>query len=148
LHSDIKPSFQSGYILPSLLGLLSLVSLASLTAFQRSATDIQILQAEKNVVHAFSQAENHLLIAEQALLNGVWRTDLVEIEVLQSKNFRKRVGIDSTHYQLTATEYLHQTVVEIQVTIRIHEKNPSQKKSNASSPSDTTHFERITWQIL
>lgn len=146
MHSEIKYDCQQGYILPSLVGLLSLVSLATLTAFNRSATDIQILQAEKNMAQAFAMAENHLITAEQALLAGVLRTDLVEIKTFSPKNFKKRAGTDSTHYQLTATEYLHQTVIEIQVTLRIHEKTPAGKHATIPPPNRT--LERISWEIL
>lgn len=147
LHLDTKHPHPNGYALPSLIGLLSLISIAILTALNRSATDIQILQAEKNMTHAFSMAENHLIVAEKALLDGRLRTDLIRIETFQPKGFRKRPNIATTHYQLTATAYRHQTKIEIQTIIRIHEK---QKSSNTpttqGSPNRT--MERVSWKII
>ena len=131
----------------SLIGLLSLVSVATLTTFNRSVTDIQILQAEKNITHAFVAAENRLMVAEESLLAGALRNDLVQIEAFHPKGFRKRPNTETTHYKLTASEYRHQTKIEIETIVRIHETSPPSKTSRIKKSSDRT-LERISWRII
>jgi hypothetical protein len=139
------------------VGLLSLLSLATLSAFNRSATDIHILQAERNITHTFAQAENQLLIAEQTLLDGTRRDDLVQIETFKPKGFRKRPGIETTHYKLSSTAHRHHTHINIQLIVRVHEKTSSDKKPTTLTiptptltPNSTAHktMERVSWQIM
>lgn len=164
MHLDTKNHYEHGYMLPSLVGLLSLLSLATLSAFNRSATDIHILQAERNMTHIFALAENHLIIAEQSLLNAIPRDDLVQIETFQPKGFRKRPGIETTHYKLTSTVHQHQAHINIQLTLRVHEKTSPDKNSNTPKPTSTPTpastpipasistphktLERVSWQIM
>lgn len=160
MHLDTKNRYEYGYILPSLVGLLSLLSLATISAFNRSATDIHILQAERNMAHIFSLAENRLIIAEQALLDGTLRDDLVQIEPFQPKGFRKRPGIETTHYKLSSRADRHQAHINIQLILRVHEKTSPDKNSNiprptptstpipASTPTPNKTLERVSWQIM
>jgi hypothetical protein len=160
LHLDTKNHYEHGYILPSLVGLLSLLSLATISAFNRSATDIHILQAERNMAHTFALAENHLIIAEQALLDGTLRDDLVQIETFQPKGFRKRPGIETTHYKLSSRAHQHQAHINIQLTLRVHEKTSPDKNSSTPRPTHTPAsaptsaltpnktLERVSWQIM
>lgn len=166
MHLDTKNHYEHGYVLPSLVGLLSLLSLATISAFNRSATDIHILQAERNMAHIFSLAENRLIIAEQALLEGTLRDDLVQIETFQPKGFRKRPGIETTHYKLTAIAHRHQAYINIQLTLRVHEKTSPDKNANTPRPTPTSSttptpastptsaptpnktLERVSWQIM
>jgi hypothetical protein len=131
----------NGYILVSLMALLSLVSAMSAAALHRATTDVQILQGLKNITHAFQSAEQNLIMAEEQLLKGVLRTDLVDIEIFQAKGFRKRTGIETTHYKLTASEFRHQTSIELQTIVRIHEKTSSSSKNHRT-------IERVFWQIF
>lgn len=144
MHSETNSRHQDGYILMSLIGLLSFISIATLTVFNRSITDIHILQAERNIVHGFAIVENQLIKAEQALIDGVLRNDLVQIEVFQPKGFRKRAGTETTHYKLTATEHRHQTNIQIQTIIRIHEKSSTSKNSTSHNRT----LERISWKTI
>ena len=152
MHLDTKNSCEHGYMLPSLVGLLSLLSLTTISAFNRSATDIHILQAERNMTDTFAMAENHLLTAEQALLDGTFRDDLVQIETFQPKGFRKRPGIETTHYKLSSRAHRHQAHINIQLTLRVHEKTSPDKNSSIPKPTSTTTsnktLERISWQIM
>ena len=133
--------YANGYILVSLLALLSLVGAISAAALHRATADVQILQGHKNVTQAFQNAEQNLITAEEQLLEGVLRTDLVDIEIFQAKGFRKRSGTETTHYKLTASESRHQTYIELQTIVRIHEKTSSSSKNHRT-------IEKVSWQIL
>jgi Tfp pilus assembly protein PilE len=131
-----------GYILQSILSLLAWVSLLTMTAFETSATDIHIFQAEKNMLHNFHTAERNLMEAEKYLRQGIVRSDLAHIETFQPKHFRKRAGIQTRHYAITASSITHQNKVEIKVTLRIDEKTSPKLSQQLQT------MERISWQLL
>jgi Tfp pilus assembly protein PilX len=129
---------QAGYVIPSILGFLLLISLATISALNIAATHIRMIQSESDYLKTVISAERSLIKAERNLNLGL---NEVEVETYKPKHFRNKSGISSQHYKLTSSAKSPLTHVQLQSTIRIDTPHtPSKNK--------TKKIERLHWKKL
>ena len=170
LHYETHPNNlrQScdGFVLPSVLGMIGIIGIASAIALNVSATQIRILQSEKQYLNQLKRAEVQLVSAEKLLLAGFDASHLANIESFKPKYFRNKSGVTSIHYRVTTRIQDELRPVQLQSTLRIDEphaltntglntstnnstKNPGSKKSwKKIEKNPTRHALRLTWKIL
>lgn len=152
----------SGFVLPSVLGMIGIMGIATATALNLSATQIRIIQSEKQYFNQFKQAEIQLVSAEKRLVEGLDASHLAHIESFKPKYFRNKSGVTSHHYRITTNtpnpsdsskvSNLHKTL-QLQSTLRIDEhhshSNTKTKKSAAKNTKDQArHAQRLGWRVL
>ena len=132
---------QAGYVIPSILGFLLLINLATISALNIAATHIRMIQSESDYLKTFISAERSLIEAERNLSLGLNMNNEVEVEAYKPKYFRNKSGISSQHYKLTSLANSPLTHVQLQSTIRIDTPHtPSKNK--------TKKIERLHWKKL
>jgi len=145
LHYDIPNEMafgrQAGYIVPSILGFLLLISLATISGFNIAATHIRMIQSESDYLKAFISAEQLLIEAERNLSLGLNVSNKVDVETYKPKYFRNKSGISSQHYKLTSSAKSPLTHVQLQSTIRID-------TPLTASKNKLKQIERLNWKKL
>jgi len=140
LDQDI-PLKKNGYVIPSILGLILLMSVATSSALNISMTHIRMIQSEKNFLNTFIAAEIDLIEAEKNLVIGLGMKNTISVETYKPKYFRNKSGISSQHYKITSLTTNPLTQVQLQSTIRIN-------TPHASSKTKSKHIERLSWKRL
>ena len=170
LHYETHPNNlrQScdGFVLPSVLGMIGIIGIASAIALNVSTTQIRIIQSEKQYLNQLKRAEVQLVSAEKLLLAGFDASHLANIETFKPKYFRNKSGVTSFHYRVTTRIQDEFRPTQLQSTLRIDEphahtntglnistsnstKNPGSKKSwKKIEKNPTRHALRLTWKIL
>lgn len=139
--NDVTFCRQAGYVIPSILGFLLLISLATISALNIAATHIRMIQSESDYLKTFISAERSLIEAERNLSLGLNVSNEVDVETYKPKHFRNKSGISSQHYKLTSSAKSPLTHVQLQSTIRIDTPHtPSKNK--------TKKIERLHWKKL
>lgn len=145
LHYDIPNEMalgrQAGYVIPSILGFLLLISLATISAFNIAATHIRMIQSESDYLKTFISAEQSLIEAERNLSLGLNVSNEVDVETYKPKYFRNKSGINSQHYKLTSSAKSPLTHVQLQSTIRID-------TPHTASKNKLKQIERLNWKKL
>ena len=145
LHYDIpnEAAFgsQAGYVIPSILGFLLLISLATISALNIAATHIRMIQSESDYLKTFISAERSLIEAERNLSLGLNVNNEVDVETYKPKYFRNKSGISSQHYKLTSSAKSPLTHVQLQSTIRID-------TPHTASKNKLKQIERLNWKKL
>ena len=140
LDQDI-PLKKNGFVIPSILGLILLMSVATSSALNISMTHIRMIQSEKNFLNTFIAAEIDLIEAEKNLVIGLGMKNTISVETYKPKYFRNKSGISSQHYKITSLITNPLTQVQLQSTIRID-------TPHASSKTKSKHIERLSWKRL
>ncbi len=145
LHYDIPNEVafgrQAGYIIPSVLGFLLLISLATISALNIAATHIRIIQSESDYLKTFISAEQSLIEAERNLSLGLNVNNEVDVETYKPKYFRNKSGISSQHYKVTSSAKSPLTHAQLQSTIRID-------TPHTASKNKLKQIERLNWKKL
>ncbi|MFM6962080.1 MAG: hypothetical protein ACKOXE_05990 [Polynucleobacter victoriensis] len=145
LHYDIPNEVafgsQAGYVIPSILGFLLLISLATISALNIAATHIRMIQSESDYLKTFISAERSLIEAERNLSLGLNVNNEVDVETYKPKYFRNKSGISSQHYKLTSSAKSPLTHVQLQSTIRID-------TPHTASKNKLKQIERLNWKKL
>ena len=145
MHYDIpnEATFgsQAGYVIPSILGFLLLISLATISALNIAATHIRMIQSESDYLKTFISAERSLIEAERNLSLGLNVNNEVDVETYKPKYFRNKSGISSQHYKLTSLAKSPLTHVQLQSTIRID-------TPQTASKNKLKQIERLDWKKL
>ena len=132
---------QAGYVIPSILGFLLLISLATISALNIAATHIRMIQSESDYLKTFISAERSLIEAERNLSLGLNVNNEVDVETYKPKYFRNKSGISSQHYKLTSSAKSALTHVQLQSTIRID-------TPHTASKNKLKQIERLDWKKL
>ncbi|SNC61979.1 hypothetical protein [Polynucleobacter victoriensis] len=145
LHYDIPNEMafgrQAGYVIPSILGFLLLISLATISALNIAATHIRMIQSESDYLKTFISAERSLIEAERNLSLGLNVNNEVDVETYKPKYFRNKSGISSQHYKVTSSAKSPLTHVQLQSTIRID-------TPQTASKNKLKQIERLDWKKL
>lgn len=145
MHYDIpnEAAFgkQAGYVIPSILGFLLLIGLATISALNIAATHIRMIQSESDYLKTFISAERSLIEAERNLSLGLNVSNGVDVETYKPKYFRNKSGISSQHYKLNSSAKSPLTYVQLQSTIRID-------TPHTASKNKLKQIERLNWKKL
>lgn len=139
-------SHEHGYVLPSALTLLLLITLGTASAMNIASTHIRHLQSEIQYQQAFELAEKQLVGVQQALAKGIAPApnEAIEVNLFRPKNFRVTSGVTTQHYKIKSNITHNQTKVSIESTLRIDEKIISTKNKKEMHRS----MQRINWTVL
>lgn len=141
IPNEVTFGRQAGYVIPSILGFLLLISLATISAFNIAATHIRTIQSESDYLKTFISAERLLIEAERNLSLGLNVSNEVDVEIYKPKYFRNKSGISSQHYKLTSLARSPLTHVQLQSTIRID-------TPHTASKNKLKQIERLNWKKL
>ncbi len=149
---DKTYQIKNGYVLPLALALVLLTSLSTVSAIQMSSTHIRLLNNEKRYQESFQLTEKKVIHVEKLLLAGTpfSNDDEVTVELFKPKYFRARSGVLSQHYKIKVSSRInnhsqHPRNIEIQTTIRIDEKNISQKSKITQKKRS---LYRLSWELI
>lgn len=139
--NDVTFGRQAGYVIPSILGFLLLISLATISALNIATTHIRMIQSESDYLKTFISAERSLIEAERNLNLGLNVSNAVEVEAFKPKYFRNKSGISSQHYKLTSSAKSPLTHVQLQSTIRID--SPHTPSNNQTKKNERLHWKKL-----
>ena len=141
IPNEVAFGRQAGYVIPSILGFLLLISLATISALNIAATHILMIQSESDYLKTFISAEQSLIKAERNLSLRLNVSNEVDVETYKPKYFRNKSGISSQHYKLTSSAKSTLTHVQLQSTIRID-------TPHTASKNKLKQIERLNWKKL
>ena len=151
-RSDGIDQIKNGYVLPLALTLVLLTSLSTVSAIHLSSTHIRLLNSEKRNQESFQLTEKKVIHIEKLLLAGtpISNDDEVTVELFKPKYFRARSGVLSQHYKVKVSSRINNHSqyprnIVIQTTIRIDEKNISQKSKITQKKRS---LYRLSWELI
>ncbi len=138
----------NGYVLPMVLGLIVLTSLATTIALQAASTHLQFLNSEQQYLKMIHASEIKLLEIENQLLHGISTSadPQIQIEPFQPKYFRSSKGTQTQHYKIQInTFHPHKNhSIRLRSTLRIDEAHQDKKKDKPPQRS----MQRLQWEVL
>ncbi|TXI11950.1 MAG: hypothetical protein E6Q68_04975 [Polynucleobacter sp.] len=138
----------NGYVLPMVLSLIALTSLATTIALQAASTHLQFLNSEQQYLKMIHASEIKFLEIENQLAHGISipSDPLIQIEPFQPKYFRSSKGIQTRHYKIqVSTPHPHTNhSIQLRSTLRIDEAHQDKKKDKPPQRS----MQRLQWEVL
>ncbi len=138
----------NGYVLPMVLSLIALTSLATTVALQTASTHLQFLNSEQQYLKMIHASEIKLLEIENQLVHGISTSadPQIQIEPFQPKYFRSSKGTQTRHYRIQiSTPHPHKNhSIRIRSIIRVDEAHQDKKKDKLTRRTT----QRLQWEVL
>jgi hypothetical protein len=138
----------NGYVLPMVLGLIALTSLATTIAFQTTSTHFDFLNSEQQYLKMIHASEIKLLEIENQLVHGISTSadPQIQIEPFQPKYFRSSKGTQTRHYRIqVSTPHPHKNhSIQVRSILRVDEAHQDKKKDKLTRRT----IQRLQWEVL
>ncbi len=137
-----------GYVLPMVLGVIALTSLATTIALQTASTHLQFLNSEQQYLKMIHASEMKLLEIENQLAHATSTSadPQIQIEPFQPKYFRSSKGTQTRHYRIqVSTPHPHKNhSIRVRSILRIDEAHQDKKKDKLAPRT----IQRLQWEVL